>query len=674
MIGKKFKFSEWTGVYCVIALFMAAAFCCIYGVRILNPVYTEWLIRDGDTPIHYMGWKAYRVGDWMFPIGCTDVLSYPDKVSVIFTDSIPCFAVIFKLLSPILPKEFQYFGLWGIMCFVLQGILSARIIRYYVKNKLFVMFAGIIFGFVPVMIWRMYAHTALAGQWVILLALEPVFEYKSYTRNNKILKQCLIVGLLATSIHLYFVAMCGIALIGYCIADFIESKNIRRCICIVGLYLVTCTITIGVLGGFSSGVKPELAGLGIHSMNFNALFNPQSWSCIFQNMPLYGTGQYEGFAYLGAGCLFLSFFASMGFLCILNVKKTLSKYKYEILALCFIFILSFIIALSPIVTVGEQIFLEYKIPGPVYRFWSIFRASGRMIWVSVYIIMICSVIMTYKIAKSKRMSAVLLVICTMIQIYDIHDILLEKNNIFNCQKTYQTSLKDKEFWQQLGKDRQIEHIFFVQSGSLGNEIYDFAEWATNYKKTINRFYFARQLSDEVMEINLEKALSEADNSKVFIFLDNSKMRTLTYDLNYYLVDGYIIGYSGLLNYADASTISDLDLNYTWTFSQNCYLQNGRDNEGVRTVYPGGYSYGPYWDVPRGKYHILITGNHLDIAELAVYSEGGEKFHDFQIINKDVTSIAIDINFINAVNNLEVFIHNISDQNIELNNIRMQYIG
>ena len=92
MIGKKFKFSEWTGVYCVIALFMAAAFCCIYGVRILNPVYTEWLIRDGDTPIHYMGWKAYRVGDWMFPIGCTDVLSYPDKVSVIFTDSIPCFA------------------------------------------------------------------------------------------------------------------------------------------------------------------------------------------------------------------------------------------------------------------------------------------------------------------------------------------------------------------------------------------------------------------------------------------------------------------------------------------------------------------------------------------------------------------------------------------------------
>lgn len=42
-------------------------------------------------------------------------------VSVLYTDSIPLFAIFFKALSPLLPETFQYFGLFGLMCYMLNG-------------------------------------------------------------------------------------------------------------------------------------------------------------------------------------------------------------------------------------------------------------------------------------------------------------------------------------------------------------------------------------------------------------------------------------------------------------------------------------------------------------------------------------------------------------------------
>ena len=40
--------------------------------------------------------EAYRNSDWHFPIGMIDSLVYPNQTSVIYTDSIPLFAIFFK--------------------------------------------------------------------------------------------------------------------------------------------------------------------------------------------------------------------------------------------------------------------------------------------------------------------------------------------------------------------------------------------------------------------------------------------------------------------------------------------------------------------------------------------------------------------------------------------------
>lgn len=52
-------------------------------------------------------------------------INYPQGAAVTYTDSVPLLAILFRLLSPILPTTFQYFGLYTLCCYILQGAAAA---------------------------------------------------------------------------------------------------------------------------------------------------------------------------------------------------------------------------------------------------------------------------------------------------------------------------------------------------------------------------------------------------------------------------------------------------------------------------------------------------------------------------------------------------------------------
>ena len=135
MDEKKHFRPEVPAVFLAGALIGAALFILIYGYNILDPSYDGWLLNNqGDLTQHYIGWEFFRKTKWHFPIGLTDGLIAGRPMSVMFTDSIPLFAVFFKLLSPLLPETFQYFGLWGLFYFIMQGGLSASLLRKLTKK------------------------------------------------------------------------------------------------------------------------------------------------------------------------------------------------------------------------------------------------------------------------------------------------------------------------------------------------------------------------------------------------------------------------------------------------------------------------------------------------------------------------------------------------------------
>ena len=182
---KKFFSQKWEDrLFCMFAALIGTiSFVILYGIKILNTGYDDWLFIGGDLTQHYLGWLYYRKGDWTFPFGLTDRLAYPSYTSVIYTDSIPIFAVIFKILSPFLPDKFQYFGIWGIMCFILQAFFAYKTCQEFKIGKLNSLIVCLFFVFSPAAHAKLYKHTALGGHWIVLFAIYLFSRHKKDYKN-----------------------------------------------------------------------------------------------------------------------------------------------------------------------------------------------------------------------------------------------------------------------------------------------------------------------------------------------------------------------------------------------------------------------------------------------------------------------------------------------------------
>ena len=651
-----------------ITLIAIIIFCALYGIHILNPTYVDWLLKGGDLTQHYLGWKAYRNSEWTFPIGYMNMLTYPNAVSVIFTDSIPIFAVIFKVFSSILPDNFQYFGMWGLICFILQGLMASRIIRNFTDNDFLIVIISTLFMFTPAMIFRMYYHSALAGQWILLLAFEPIFCHKKYTSNFKTYRIYGIISVLAAFIHIYFVLMCGIIMAGKCFGDMIVEKKVKQSLGLIVWYIFWAGLVIGILGGFSSNTVSEASGLGVYSLNFNFLFNPQGWSCIYKDLAI-RNGQHESFAYLGAGCLLL------GVICVLffsgneHKKFIVKTHRYEMVTLLCTMISAFIVALSPTITMNDKIILELKVPQLIINIWSVFRGTGRIGWIILYGLMIVFCILAIKIFD-KKSAMILLLGCIILQIYDIHYVIRDKNNNFNLIEHYETRLKSHDFWDIIADNDTINNLVYVPSSVSYDDMYTFTDWALDNHMTVNRFYLARQIKNEISDSILQDRLSNLRDSDVFIFSEKSKMQCLKYDLNYYSADGFIVGYTGTLNDKYLMHIGD-EVLLTEIFGNNQYLNGGEDIDGVRYLYTEGISYGPYWNILKGEYGAEIEGENLRDAEVVIYSSKGARLHDFEIVNRNNNKINILLKLSEEIEDLEIVVSNHSSSVVKLNQISIR---
>lgn len=372
----------------VSAILGAITFMCIYGLNVLNPQYIDWLYSGGDLTQHYLGWVSYRNSRWFFPIGLMDQLTYPFRSSIIFSDSIPLMAVFFKCFSWVLPETFQYFGLWGIMTFALNGAFSAKILQKYLKKNWQIIFGSCFFILSFQVLARMYGHTALAAHWVILFAIYMLVYHDRNTFKTK-MKLWALLGFLCSAIHIYFLLMCGLLLVGFCVIDLMDSsdmaigKRLMRSIAFIVAFVGTALITVFLLGGFEAGISMENVGLGYYSLNINGFFDSQDIGLLTKGLPR-GPGQYEGFSYLGFGMILMLGITGFEML-FRGTPKSLKQMSHLGKGMVVAFLLAIIVALSPIITCGSRILLTLRLPQLLLEIWRVFRASGRMAWVCIYL-------------------------------------------------------------------------------------------------------------------------------------------------------------------------------------------------------------------------------------------------------------------------------------------------
>lgn len=527
---------------------MCLIFILIYGTRVLNPGYVDWIFgSNADLIQHYVGFESFRFGDWMFPVGLTDATSYPLGISVIYTDSIPIMALFFKLVSFILPKTFQYFGIYGMLLFVLQGLVVAKIVRKFTDSWMNIIIVSILFVLVPSMIFRVFYHTALASHWLLLLGFMSLFLYDDFKNSKNIYLFWGGIAFLVSTIHIYYLLMCGIILIGYCLLDFLNTKNIKRSFLLVLVYLLVSSITIFLFGGFNNYVENDSFGFGVFSYNLNGLINSQGWSSALGALPMM-EGQYEGFSYLGLGVILLILIAIvLVAIWFFSDTKDILKYKNLGISLGMISVVSLVLALSNKVYLGDKLLFTWKLPDFILDIWGVFRSTGRLIWPVIYILMLVSVIVILKRLDWKY-AFLVLCFCTCVQLLDISGYLGSINEFYtqDFSNSYRDSVYSNKYLKKIS-DLDVSLMVMVDDGFDDMDRFVYADFAINNGMKINTFHFARTSFDDIIKVNTRLLLENIDDTMVLLF--SSKDACSGYEVKCYKITyDYYLGYKGNLDF------------------------------------------------------------------------------------------------------------------------------
>lgn len=536
----------------------AISFITIYGVKILNVTYVDWLMNSEDITQHYLGWAYFRNEPWSFPLGIIQSFGYPFGVSIVYTDSIPLFALLFKLFNPILPRNFQYFGIWGLISFILQGGISSIIFRKYSLNYMIIGISSLFIIFSPIMIMRMFGHTSLAGHWILLLAL-AVWVYKDSIQQNKKIEIALwsVICGLSVLIHPYLTAMVFTLLIGYLLHDFLNSNKIKKNISILATSIFLTVVLFWLVGGFIRGGNVSTGDFGFYSLNGNALFNPQGWSRYLKDLPLATGGQYEGFLYLGLGTILLIVINLS-----LLVFKNINYDKSSIFSVSIICIFLFVWSLSNTITFNDKILLTVPLPDTITKLFGVFRATGRFMWPVFYLLTFAAIINLIKNKISNIRLLILLLCIFIVQYTDLYPNIKYRNLVFNQKVNYESPLKSN-FWTDAANN--IKNITVIPPTT---ENYEHFSWlAVNHGLTLNSGYIARAPIEDIERYatkKLEQIMEgNASPKDLYIVWGNATEKVLGKcddGLVCAFIDGYIVAYSSQTsltnNYDDAIITSE----------------------------------------------------------------------------------------------------------------------
>ena len=477
-------------------------FLIIYGFAPLNPTNDVFVLSgylEKDVAQHYAGWKLFRNSPWTFPLGVGSHIEYPYGNSVSYTDSIPLFAIFFKAISDILPETFQYFGIFVMLCFILQGVFGALLTSLFAECKVYCSIGALLFCLAPVMIERAFRHCALSAHFLILSAL--YYYFKNKRKSCKSYIPFYIINILAITIHPYFLPFTFAIMFAFAVEDFIIAKNWWKPWAHIILSIIT-TLAVGYcIGAFYSGEVLGAVGYGYFSMNLNSFINPLSphftgdnnWSQFLSDRTYFG-GQNEGFNYLGIGVITA---AALSFvIVVLTQFKNTLKFVVNRFGIIFSTACLTVFAFSNAIYWDSNLLLEIPYSEKLQLLFGMFRATGRFGWLLFYLIFAVALYGIYTLIKKPAFACAVIVPFIALQIYDISGVLVEKHDYFydfSTENRQCTALVAQHpFWEDaVQKVDGVIEVSDVHNPLFGNGMIDIASMCGTYGKHINSGFCAR---------------------------------------------------------------------------------------------------------------------------------------------------------------------------------------
>ena len=613
------------------ALLGALVFLILYGVRVLDPTCVDWILNNPspDPAQHYLGWVFYRRSGWHLPyLGANYSAIYPYRTSILYTDSIPLLAVLGKLLGGVLPARFQYLGLWGLFCYAMQGGLAQALIARVggvrpgdtAKNWASVLGAGVLVLF-PALNIRMFAHTALAANWLVLLALWLWLCAEQSENRPTAAKLCLwwgILGLLCAGIHLYYLPMVGMVLVAACVQRALEKRG-------------PAAVVLPV-ASFCGAALAELFVLGAFAANFAGYSNGYLSGADLANLFVPGLGaSWEQEIYAGLGTTIAVVLALAGLL--VQHKQAgafFCRHKNVVIAALVLLVLDAIAAMGNTVTFAGRTLFTVPILQALMDFWAMFSSCARLAWLAGMLLAVAACGLVLRFWQGAA-AAVLLALCAAAQGFGQRAELAKRFAAYHDAAYYEntTQLTDPA-WEQLAASGQFTHLAFASFDFEHDEFWDLAAFAADHGWTSNSFYMGH-MDGNLAAVTLAGEMNALAPDTLYAFVDEDALARNDFALHYYRLDGVLLGSVELIDGLTEESADTVPA-HTMALEKSSVINGTADADGV-VLSSGGELLTEAWMLFPGNYRVTLTGSGFDHSY--IYARHG-------LINQE--TYKMDVNF------------------------------
>lgn len=547
-------------------LFGLAFFAAVYGLKILDPGNIGWLMV-GDAATHFIGWHFFRSEDWLFPLGMLHRYGMEIASSVVYSDSIPLFALLFKPFSTLLPKIFQYTGIWIALCYFLQGFFAWQLLRR-VSDDLAVQVLGTVFFVIsPILLFRgSLQHYALMGHWLILagfvLYLSPSVKRPEWHWGSLVL--------VAVLVHAYLAVM----VLTLCAADGFKRYALDRSLPAAGILRFALTVSLLLLLGMWQGGYFSAAGIAggnsaYYSMNLSAPFMPTpgivemhpiprevAVSTFLPLHPYFVWGQYEGFNYFGLGIILLLLPGPYQLWCGYGQRAL-----RPLLPLAVACLLLALYAISPRVTLWDKILFEVPLPHFMQELTQVFRSTGRLFWPAYYGIILAAICLV--VHRYGRRAATILAVALALQVIDLVPLLSPGIVARGAGQTYVSPLRSP-FWAEAAT--HYRRVMVVPPAFTVEDFIPLSFYAASHSMEINMAYYGRPPSAMAERNRRERiaaflAEGAIDRNTLYVF-KNARLMDLVepflgHDTAIGTVDGELVMAPGWFGFEHLPTTRDM---------------------------------------------------------------------------------------------------------------------
>jgi hypothetical protein len=373
--------------YAVAAALGLAVYVFMFGPGHMFGTSTHWDMPSNDERAYMIGFRYFLQEPWHWPLFVSRRMNLPYRESIAFTDSIPLWALVNKLIATIIPpwKPFAmraYLGLWAAIVYALQACFGVAILRQLGhRGRGAAIVTSLFFVAIPAFVIR-YGHASLSAHFLTLSALYLYLRCSAAPAERR---KLILIWVFQLGAVLLINPYHAVMSFGLFTVALVRTRELRTIAVWLPLGCVSLGTAAWLAGYFSGESRVHMPGFDMAGSNVLMMIVPMK-STFFGDAGwlanvLASEYQYEGWAYLGLGVLVLVAWSLPSLRALLD---TIGHHRL----LFALLVGTWLLSLSNHIYFGSHLAVSYTVPQALHWIPDQFRAPGRFVWLPMYAVVI----------------------------------------------------------------------------------------------------------------------------------------------------------------------------------------------------------------------------------------------------------------------------------------------